>query len=228
MSISKHERAYQIIRSRIVDGTYGPGYRLVLDALAREFEISPMPVREAIRRLEAEGWVRFQHNVGAEVAPLNKAEWEQTMHTLALLEGYATALAAPEMRPKDIERARGINERLRATLGSLDALRFSELNREFHFALYARCKNEYLIGLVREAWDRLDAIGRSVFPFIPLRAEASVDEHEALIELIETGASPTEIELAARTHKLYTVSVYQAERDAEPVEVAPTSTLGVA
>ena len=47
MSISKHERAYQIIRSRIIDGTYGSGYRLVLDALAREFEISPMPVREA-------------------------------------------------------------------------------------------------------------------------------------------------------------------------------------
>ncbi len=228
MSISKHERAYQIIRSRIVDGTYGSGYRLVLDALAREFEISPMPVREAVRRLEAEGWVRFRHNIGAEVAPLNKVAWEQAMQTLALLEGYATALAAPEMEAGDIEFARTINESLRATLGSLDALGFSELNRQFHFALFARCNNDYLNGLLLEAWDRLDVIGRSVFPFIPLRAEASIGEHEALIELIETGSSPTEIELTARRHKLSTVSAYQAQRDGELVALAPTSTLGVA
>ncbi|HWE60713.1 MAG TPA: hydantoinase/oxoprolinase N-terminal domain-containing protein [Chloroflexota bacterium] len=66
---SKHERAYLLIRSRIGDGTYEPGERLVIDALAGELGISPVPVREAIRRLEAEGRVVYRHNAGARVAP---------------------------------------------------------------------------------------------------------------------------------------------------------------
>src|SRR5579862_3942577 len=69
---SKHERAYALIRQRILDGVYGPGRRLVIDALAEELGISPVPVREAIRRLEAEGRVVYRHNVGARVAPTDE------------------------------------------------------------------------------------------------------------------------------------------------------------
>ena len=61
---SKQERVYVVLRGRLFDGTYGPGHRLVIDALARELEVSPMPVREAIRRLEAEGLVDYQRNQG--------------------------------------------------------------------------------------------------------------------------------------------------------------------
>ncbi|MGH2345150.1 MAG: hydantoinase/oxoprolinase N-terminal domain-containing protein, partial [Chloroflexota bacterium] len=67
--VSKHERAYQLIRSRIMAGSYRPGHRLVIDALAVELGISPVPVREAIRRLEAEGRVVYRHNRGPRVAP---------------------------------------------------------------------------------------------------------------------------------------------------------------
>lgn len=67
--ISKPERAYLLVRSRILDGTYAPGDRLVIDALASELGISSVPVREAIRRLEAEGRVIFRHNAGPRVAP---------------------------------------------------------------------------------------------------------------------------------------------------------------
>jgi N-methylhydantoinase A/oxoprolinase/acetone carboxylase beta subunit len=67
--VSKHERAYHLIRSRIIDGSYAPGHRLIIDALAGELGISQVPVREAIRRLEAEGRVVYRHNSGARVAP---------------------------------------------------------------------------------------------------------------------------------------------------------------
>jgi DNA-binding GntR family transcriptional regulator len=215
LPISKHERAYQAIKARILDGTYGPGFRLVLDALGRELGVSAVPVREAIRRLEAEGWVRYERNVGARVVPLDDSEWAQTMHTLALFEGYATALAAPNIRISDLRKARELNERMRETLRSLDAPLFSTLNREFHVVLCSRCENDYLNGLVHQAWDRLEVIRRSVFPYIPLRAEASVEEHDAILHLIEAGASPAEIELAAREHKLHTVNAYLARRAAQ-------------
>lgn len=70
--IGKHERAYRLIRERILAGRYAPGERLVIDGLAAELGISQVPVREAIRRLEAEGRIVYRHNAGARVAPLGE------------------------------------------------------------------------------------------------------------------------------------------------------------
>ena len=53
--LTKQERVYRAVRERILSGTYGPGFRVVIDALAEEFGVSALPVREAIWRLEAEG-----------------------------------------------------------------------------------------------------------------------------------------------------------------------------
>ncbi|MDQ2832005.1 MAG: GntR family transcriptional regulator, partial [Chloroflexota bacterium] len=69
--LSKHERAYAVIRRRILDGAYQPGHRLIIGALADELGVSAVPVREAIRRLEAEGRVVYRHNAGSRVAPVD-------------------------------------------------------------------------------------------------------------------------------------------------------------
>lgn len=58
---TKADQCYKILKARIVDGTYGPGYRLVIDQLSREHDISANPSRESVRRLEAEGWSRSSH-----------------------------------------------------------------------------------------------------------------------------------------------------------------------
>ena len=97
--VSKQEWTYSVLRGRIVNGTYAEGHRLVVDAIARELEVSPMPVREAIRRLEAEGWVHYERNHGASVRPLDDDTWAQAMEAVAVLDGHATAIAAPHLRP---------------------------------------------------------------------------------------------------------------------------------
>ena len=68
---SKSEQAYTAVKGRIVDGTYSPGYRLVLAKIAEDLGVSVVPVREAIRRLEAEGLVKFERNVGATVSGID-------------------------------------------------------------------------------------------------------------------------------------------------------------
>ncbi len=211
---SRVELAYATIRERIISGAYGPGYRLVLDELAREIGSSPVPVREAIRRLEAEGWVEYQRHVGARVATFDEGEFVQTVQTVALLEGYATALAAPHMRRADIAKARKINEKLRAELDDLNPVLFSTLNREFHYAIYERCPNTHIRALLANQWARLDTIRRSVFVFVPGRARSSVAEHAQILDLISSGASPEEIEQVAREHKLHTASAVSDGRDA--------------
>ena len=113
---SKSQRAYDLLHDRIVDGTYSPGYRLVLDAIGRELDMSVVPVREAIRRLEAEGMVTFERNIGARVAEIDELEYHDTMETLSFVEGAAISLAAGLYSQSDVADARSINEQMRQSL----------------------------------------------------------------------------------------------------------------
>jgi DNA-binding GntR family transcriptional regulator len=206
---SKQERTYTVLRERILDGTYGPGYRLVIDAIARELDVSPMPVREAIRRLEAEGWVIYRANQGARVAPVDTGSWKEVMVTLALLEGYATAAAAPDLRAADIKRLRAINKKMRGAIDRLDLMQVSRFNHEFHEAIYDRCPNGYLRRELAATNERLNTLRATVFLYIPTRGNASAAEHDVITDLIEEGADSARIERDARRHKLRTVEAYE-------------------
>jgi DNA-binding GntR family transcriptional regulator len=208
VTASKSTRAYDYIAARIADGRYSPGYRLVLGQIAQELDVSVVPVREAIRRLQAEGLVTFVHNVGAQVSTIPEAEYVATMQTLSIVEGAATALAAPFLVGEKLDAARAINERLRGTLDDFQPVLFTELNREFHAALYELCPNPHLLDLVHRGWARLGMLRRSTFAFVPERAAASVAEHDDLLRLLGGGADPLEIELSARNHRLATMNAF--------------------
>ena len=209
-NLTKQERVYREVRERILSGAYGPGYRVVIDALAEEFEVSALPVREAIRRLEAEGLVIYRPNAGAQVAPAEPGVFDEEMTVLAILEGYATALAAPELSAADIEQLTAINERMIRAMEQMDSLTFGRLNQEFHALIHQRCPNAALVAMLHDVARRLDAIRRTVFIQIPYRGAESVSEHRGLIELLSSGASADEIEAAARQHKLHTVESFRA------------------
>ena len=205
---SKSQQAYEAVKARIVEGTYTPGYRLVLGSIAKDLGFSVVPVREAIRRLEAEGLVKFEHNVGATVAGIDPTEYLYTMQTLSIVEGAATALSAPLIYPAAIARARAVNEEMRECLQHFDPVRFTQLNQEFHSVLFEHCPNPHILDLVHRGWNRLAAIRSSTFRFVPGRAHESVDEHEALLRLIESSAHTDEIEKAARLHRSATLDAY--------------------
>jgi DNA-binding GntR family transcriptional regulator len=173
-----------------------------------------VPVREAIRRLEAEGLVTFERNVGAQVALLQDTEYTFTMQTLALVEGAATTMSAPFLTSDHIARARSINEQMVECLDNFIPHRFTELNREFHSVLFEECPNPHLLDLVHRGWNRMKVLRDSTFSFVPGRARESVNEHSDLLALLETDATPLDIELAARNHRLATLDAflaYQAE-----------------
>jgi DNA-binding GntR family transcriptional regulator len=208
---SKSEQAYQAVKTRIVNGAYSPGYRLVLGSIAKDLGFSVVPVREAIRRLEAEGLVTFERNVGATVAGIDPTEYLYTMQTLSIVEGAATALSAPLIDAVAVARARAVNEEMRECLGHFDPVRFTRLNQDFHSVLFENCPNPHILDLVHRGWNRLAALRSSTFRFVPGRARASVDEHEALLQLIETGADADTIEKAARLHRSATLNAYLAQ-----------------
>lgn len=222
---SKSQVAYAWIRDRISSQEFTPGYRLVLAALAEELDMSVVPVREAIRQLEAEGLVTFQRNVGAQVAMIDDTQYRQSMETLAILEGAATALAARHLGPEDLRRARALNDRLIESLDHFDPRSFTALNQQFHEVLYGPCPNPRVTDLVTAEWTRLNHLRVSTFSFVPGRARESVREHEDIVRLIETGAPLPEIEDCARRHRSATLTAYLSHEhpdDLPPLHDAPT------
>ncbi|MER5391854.1 GntR family transcriptional regulator [Saccharopolyspora sp. NPDC002686] len=212
-ALSKSEKVYQELHARILSGRYASGYRLVLDQIARDFGTSPVPVREAVRRLEAEGLVTFTRNVGAQVAGINTSDYANAMQTLAYLEGAATSLAAPHVTPKQLEDAASFNAEMREMCeGTLDPVRFTELNHRFHWVLCENCPNQHLLDLLHREWQRMSGIRRSSFTFVPSRTMSSVDEHDRIIALIRADASQQEIERVSRDHKLRTMTEYVTSR----------------
>src|SRR5690348_11057662 len=115
-NMNKQERVYTLLRERIVSRAYSPGHRLVIDALARELGVSQAPIREALRRLESEGWVIYHRNVGPQVAPIDLRQWEEEMIVLAWLEGCATVLAAPYINAKALNHLRHLNAEMQKAL----------------------------------------------------------------------------------------------------------------
>jgi DNA-binding GntR family transcriptional regulator len=213
---NKQEQAYNNIRERILNGTYVPGYRLVIDALAREFGFSPVPVREAIRRLEAEGWVEYRPNSGAQVAPIDASQYEAELNVLALLEGYATALAAPHMTAEDLEYLRESNVVMFRVAQSANLHAYGPLNKAFHFYIYDRCSNSYLIELLRATWERVGVRRHTDFSYIPQRVRAAIEEHSQLLDMIERQAPANEIEQFMREHKLRTSEAYRKSARFQP------------
>jgi DNA-binding GntR family transcriptional regulator len=210
---SKTDQAYRFIKERIENGRYSPGYRIVLDVIAKEVGTSTVPVREAIRLLEAEQLVTLERNVGAQVAFMHEEEYLYTMQTLAVVEGAAIALSIELIDTERIARARAVNEQLSEAVAAFDPHRITELNREFHAVLFEVCPNPHVLDLVHRGWRRLALLRDSVFGFVPGRAQQSVEEHESLLVLLESGAPALEVELAARQHRSNTldaVLTYQA------------------
>lgn len=208
---NKQETVYDLIRGRIESGAYTPGQRLVIAQLANEFRVSQFPIREAIRRLEAEYLITYTANTGPAVASFSPERWAELFESVAVLEGYATALAAPFVTPDDLEELREANLSIRTALKSLDLPAISRGNRRFHALILARCPNQVIIEQLAQLQARLDSLSRSMFArdqgvlmqlLGPKAAAAAVTDHQQLIAALRGKHSAASIEELTREHIL--------------------------
>ena len=124
------------LRERILSGEFPEGEALVQDAIAEEYDVSRMPVREALRQLEAMGLVAMRTHRGAIVTTLPTEEVEELFDLRALLEGDLLARAIPRMADRDLAEARAVLATLETSYQQGDMASWGRLNWEFHRALY--------------------------------------------------------------------------------------------
>jgi DNA-binding GntR family transcriptional regulator len=211
-NVSKHQYAYNVLRSRVLDGTYFPGYRIVIDQIAKELSLSAIPVREAIRNLEADGLIEYIPYKGAVVTQINENEYVETLTTLAVLEGYATRLSSQSIPNKKIADLQRINNLMLEAVEEFDFTQFGTLNRSFHNLIYEFCENRYITETIHQTQKRLDSIRRTGSAFLPIRPKKSVEEHDQLIKMIMEKQPLDEIENFARKHKMNTAESFKKRR----------------
>lgn len=134
------------LREAILHGIFGEGQSLRQDEIATQFGVSRIPVREALRQLEAEGLVTLHLNRGAIVSVLTAAELQEICEIRSALEVKAIELAIPKIREVDIEKAAVI---LEASNQATDAGALAKLNWEFHATLYATAERPRLLAMIK-------------------------------------------------------------------------------
>lgn len=177
----------QHLRAAIVAGDLAEGAPIRQDELARAFNISKIPVREALKQLEAEGFVTFHRNRGAVVASLSEPEIVQVFEVRAMLEAQAMRLAVPLMTPAALAEAEAAE---RAFAESPDVSRWAALNWAFHSALYRPAGRDFLMGLVAQVNDRVARFLRLQLTVSGGHALA-VAEHRAILEAARAGEAET-------------------------------------
>ncbi|HLS67328.1 MAG TPA: GntR family transcriptional regulator [Pseudogracilibacillus sp.] len=207
--LNKRQYAYKVIRSRILDGTYVPGQRIIIDQIAKEVQSSHIPVREAIHQLESEQLIEYEPNIGAYVKGIDETSYATTLEVLAVLEGYATAISAPHIDSSGIQKLTEINEAMRQHLEKFELDQVGDRNRDFHFQIYSYCPNELLVSNIQDMWERMDIVRLTGFRFFPERTPHSIVEHAQMIKFFEEKANPETIEKFTRTHKLNTLKAFK-------------------
>ncbi|NPD16856.1 GntR family transcriptional regulator [Xinfangfangia sp. D13-10-4-6] len=185
MSTPKNTLAEQISRelaNRIISGTIGPGERLRQDHIATEFGASHVPVREAFRRLEAQGLAISEPRKGVRVAGFSKAEVREVAGMRAALETLALRNAASRLTPAILDRA---EEAMKAGDHAKDVWAWEETNRAFHRILLEPCA---MPRLMRSIDDLHAASARFLFSGWRAEWEAPTDrDHRAILSALRGG-----------------------------------------
>ena len=160
---SLSDYALRSIREDLIEGRLIPGQRIAAEVLATELKISHVPVREALRYLEAEGHLQRGARSHIRVAPVTEAEASEIYHLRAQLEAEAHRVAVPRLTEEDLQELDWHYEAMEAAVAAHDIAAFARANRAFHFVAFTRTGNTWLLRFLNMIWDAVRRYQTSLF-----------------------------------------------------------------
>ncbi len=168
---------FEALREAIVEGRLKDGDTLRQDQIAGMFNVSRIPVREALARLEEQGLVSTRRHKGAVVSSLSLTEIAEMFEFRALVEGEAIRLSVQRISDATLAEAEAC---CRAFEDEPDSAQWGRLNRLFHYSLYRDCGRPYYLGIVSKALDQISRYLRAQLVLTHGRDRARV-EHRAIL-----------------------------------------------
>ena len=173
------EYATQAIREGILGGRYPLGSRLDQSGLAAALRTSMIPVREALRRLDAEGLVSISPRRGAFVTGLSPEELREIYLIRESLDDLAVKHAVPNLTARDLDGMQSLLREMDGATRAEDLERLLGLNREFHFLIYRAAGLPRLLQLITNLWDHYSLYARI---YMPRHALTSNHDHQAIYD----------------------------------------------
>ena len=192
------ERVYESLLEKILSGRLEPGSKVVIDRIARDFDVSLIPVREALARLNEHGVLKHSTHKGYQVTPTPSAnEYAALFRARLAIEYGAMYVGFANITPRVLQRLKEINTRISAidtNSSKADAFEnFLTLNNAFHFELVSLAASQPLI----KAYERVGygpQIGRKMYKRGAPDKENNLEEHRQIIEAMESGQKAVALE----------------------------------
>ena len=148
------QRVYGGLRDYLMAGQLQPGQKLTLRELAAALNVSPMPVREAVRRLAAEGALEMLPNRRIRVPVVTKARFRELLRIRIAVEGLAVEEAARRIRMDDVDRMEALNREFAAEMQrrQADGVKLFRINKDIHFILYEAAGMPMLLPVIEGLW----------------------------------------------------------------------------
>lgn len=184
------DNAYRAIRDGIVSGIYPQGSHLTAQQLAEANGLSRTPVREAMRRLDAEGLIELIPNRGAFVSRWTRTEIEQIYELRVLLEAFAAQVAAERATAAQVDTLRKLADRMAdmVALPELDYAAIADVNGEFHRAVLEACGNSRLRELLGSLTE-MPLVLSTFRNYTRAQLDRSAAQHRELVDAIAAGDS---------------------------------------
>lgn len=194
-SLPAHEQVYRQLRGEIMNGAMPPGKALTLRGVAADFGFSITPVREAVRRLCAEGALSVSQSGRVATPELTNDRIEELAALRALLEPELASRALPRAHTVLIDRMEVLNDTIDQTIISNDAAGYVRLNLEFHRSLYLRAQAPAMLAMVETVWLQSGPTMRELYGK-KQRQLASIN-HRKILAALRAGDEPS-LRLAVR------------------------------
>ena len=180
------EAVCETLRDAIRKGILEPGERLMEVQLAEELGISRTPVREAIRKLEQEGYVIMMPRRGTYVSDISTNDVKEIFEIRSALESLATGLAARRIEPDELETLQNLLMEIEGYIAKNDMEKIVETDIKFHGLLYQVSRNERLVNIINNLKEQL-ARFRTLSMSYPGRLQETLEEHSEMVEAIANG-----------------------------------------
>lgn len=192
------------VRADILEGKVRPGEWLRQERIAQEIGASQMPVREALKRLAAEGLVEHVPYRGVRVVALTVEDVEDLYACRVFIEGMAARYAAINIQPEELHELEDLHRRMVAFTTPAQLPEYRELNRRFHSLIFNASRRSYLIRTLGQLWAAFPTMLWSNIPHAatasaPGRDEADEREHEAIVRAL-AAHDPDAAERVMREH----------------------------
>jgi DNA-binding GntR family transcriptional regulator len=182
------DRIFHQLKEDIVKGTILQGQRIVEANLAKKYNTSRGPLREALQRLEGVHLIERIPNAGCRVVTIDYEKARQLYQVRGLIEGYAARLATLSMSQADIDGLRSLMESHNEMVMRSDGTAYvqEEGNHDFHYYIFSRCKNDWLVNCITNNIYYLMRMCRLNLSYrTPLRPQSALKEHNTIVDAIE-------------------------------------------